>query len=282
MNKNPSYHVITLEVAATEQDSAQGILYQNGCLGLEEETVIENKVKLRCYFDAQGVLSEFTPQILSWLPQAQITHATSIDLNAITAMIPTFEPVEIMEGIFIIPPDDVPHTQTISEGQTLIIRPGMGFGTGRHETTQLVLRAMMTHGADSQTLLDVGSGSGVLSIFGKKIMHIPLVHAVEIDEHARVNAEENYILNSATDIIQYSGIQEIQGNVYDLIVANIISSTLIYLKPKIIQALSQKSVLILSGILETEKNEILEAFAEFKLVAMNQQKEWLSFVFVPA
>ncbi|EKD41454.1 MAG: hypothetical protein ACD_73C00718G0007 [uncultured bacterium] len=281
MNKNPSYHVITLEVPVSEQDMAQGILYQNGCLGLEEENANGNNVKLRCYFDAQIPLSEFSPQVLSWLPKATITHATSIDLNAISAMIPTFEPVEILDGIFIIPPEDVPHTQTITSGQTLIIRPGMGFGTGRHETTQLVLKAMMKHGAHAKTLLDVGSGSGVLSIFGSLILHIPLVHAVEIDEHARVNAGENYILNNTSEIIQYSGIQEIEGRVYDLIVANIISSTLMYLKPKITRAMSQKSILILSGILETEKNEILEAFSEFKLVEINQQKEWLSFVFIP-
>ena len=155
----------------------------------------------------------------------------------------------------------------------------MGFGTGRHETTQLVLAAMNQAGQKAQSLLDVGSGSGVLSIFGETILGINEIDAVEIDEHARENAAENYILNSIKHIQQYKNIKDILGKTYDLVVANIISSTLIFLKPKLISALKPGGTLILSGILDTEKKEITDAFNELTLKEVNQNKEWLAFIY---
>lgn len=279
MNKNPSYHVITLQIEAQNQEFIQGILYQNGCMGLEEESTSSTLTTLRCYFDALEPLSVFSPKIIQWVPQAEILQSTTIDLNAIQAMIPTFEPIEIAPDIFIIAPEDVPHKETITTGTTLIIRPGMGFGTGRHETTQLVIQAMLKWGKNVESLADIGSGSGVLAIVGEKLLGLKQIDAIEIDLHARENAIENFELNNTKHIKQGSNIREITNKCYDLVVANIISSTLIFLKKNLISAVKENGYLILSGILETEKEEIINSFSELKLIELTQQKEWICFVF---
>lgn len=270
------YHVITLEIPQSESDVSQGILYDHGCLGLEEKELI-NWVWLKVYFEATVPLSQFLPSLQKILPYAQKINGTTIDLSSPIFRPITFEPLELVSGVWIIPPEDMPTETKVTSGQTIIIRPGMAFGTGRHESTQLASFQISSLKPLPQTLLDIGTGSGVLAIYARKL-GIKNVMAVEIDPHARENALENFELNHLADVPLYENIEKVQGH-FEVIVANIVTPTHLYLKDQMIDLLVSSGYLILSGIVREEEEEIEKAFVALEFVEKKKLNEWVSYCF---
>jgi ribosomal protein L11 methyltransferase len=151
----------------------------------------------------------------------------------------------------------------------------MGFGTGKHPTTKMCAEFIVENSTRAKSMIDVGSGSGILSILTKKL-GLELVECIEIDEQARENAEENLQLNNIK-LQTYTNIDDVKKS-YDLVVANIITPTLIALKT-LLEKLTQK-YLILSGILNIEEKIILENFSDnFQLVQKKTMDEWCAFLF---
>ena len=185
-----------------------------------------------------------------------------------------FVPVAI-GGFVVVPP------WRKDEG-SFVINPARGFGTGHHETTQLAAAQMIQLIEDTtpRTLLDVGTGSGILAIMAKKKSKNLSVVGVDNDPDAIENAIENADLNGVDDIsLAVANIAEIdEGS--DLVIANIISSILLVLRHDLIRL--TKKHLILSGILEKEKEKMIEAFQTNSLRftgSVTQKKEWIALVF---
>ena len=130
---------------------------------------------------------------------------------------------------------------------------------GTHPTTQLCLRWMEQNIVSGDSFLDFGSGSGVLSIFAKKLNCIK-VEGIEIDQKAIDNAKHNIKLNKV-NIPFHRSEQNIKKNSFDNVVANILSETLIDLSPKL--RLLTKKRLALSGILNNQVDRIIKKFSEW-------------------
>ncbi len=178
-------------------------------------------------------------------------------------------------GFTVVPP-------WLADQGDLIINPGEGFGTGHHETTALcgdMLRSLLTDRTIS-SLLDVGTGSGILAIAAKKMRPDLRVTAIDNDPDALRNAAENIEMNGLTGAIALSTtpLSRLRKR-YDIVVANIISSTLIALSPH----LQQKTLryLLLSGILHTEQRTFpaLMNFDGFRLASSVRRGEWMAFLF---
>jgi ribosomal protein L11 methyltransferase len=144
--------------------------------------------------------------------------------------------------------------------RTVVIEPAMAFGTGEHATTRGVTRLMQRIHPMALSVADIGAGSAVLSICAAKLGAERVV-AVEIDEDAIGNAEENVEANGVNDRVHV-----VQGDAaailpllapVDLVLANIISSVLTELLPVIFDSLSGGGSAILSGILEEESEAML-------------------------
>ncbi len=143
---------------------------------------------------------------------------------------------------------------------TVVIEPAMAFGTGEHATTRGVTRLMQQVTPMPKSVADIGAGSAVLSICAAKLGAERVV-AVEIDEDAIGNAEENVEANGVKDRVHV-----VQGDAaailpllapVDLVLANIISSVLTELLPVIFDSLSHGGSAILSGILQEESEAML-------------------------
>lgn len=164
----------------------------------------------------------------------------------------------------------------------IVINPARGFGTGHHETTKLsifLIQETLENDKEIKSLIDVGTGSGILAISALKIKPGIKVTAIDNDSDALENTFENVALNDLANAVNISSdpLFKIE-NPFDVVVANIISSVLYFLSDDL-KRLSSKW-LILSGILETETDGFIEkmGLGDFELVKKVKDNEWTGFL----
>ena len=159
--------------------------------------------------------------------------------------------------------------------------PGLAFGTGTHPTTQLSLTALEQTIRGNESVLDVGTGSGVLSI-ASKLLGASKVTAFDIDEMATRVAKENIALNPTIGEIEVYENNLLVGvdQKSDLIVANILAEILLQMPEDAYRNLNDDGSLILSGIIESKANEVKEAYEKvgFTLVERMTMREWNCFI----
>ena len=168
----------------------------------------------------------------------------------------------------------------------LLIDPALAFGSGHHESTNMCLALLSELARDGMSALDVGCGSGILSIAMKKLG--AKVSACDTDEQAvtatQQNAEKNGVQIDKIWLGSVSSLKE-QGSSataqpqFDLVVANIIADVILILSADLKKALKPGGKLVLSGILEKYKDRIEQVFSDLNFVQMKKQNEWLSFVY---
>ena len=167
-----------------------------------------------------------------------------------------FDEIIISKSLRIIPPW---VSKQGFEGNTIIIQPGSGFGTGTHPTTQLCLKWLQNDDMSGDSLLDYGSGSGVLAITAKKL-GASFVEGIEVDPKAIDNANYNAMLNGID--VQFHKIEEsLKDDRYDNVVANILSDTIINISPNL-KKLTRKR-LALSGILIDQVERVIDAYSDW-------------------
>jgi len=164
----------------------------------------------------------------------------------------------------------------------LTIDPKMSFGTGEHQTTKLMLKMLEKIVKPEMIVLDVGSGTGILSIAAIKL-GAQIAVAVDFDEICLENCRENSILNKVQNSIEIltGEIDLVKKNNFDLVTANIQKNVLIEIAEKIRERLSQNGLVLLSGLLESDRNEIENKYNSlgFQAVEIEQMDEWIAILF---
>lgn len=191
-----------------------------------------------------------------------------------------YEPTRITHDLTIVPSwtDYEPTT-----GEKVIrLDPGMAFGTGTHPTTKMSLFALSQVLRGGETVLDVGTGSGVLSI-ASSLLGAKEIYAYDLDEVAVRVAQENIDLNSNTDNIHVSANDLLNGITQeaDVIVANILADILVNLVEDAYRLVKDKGYLIMSGIIADKLDMVVAATQEagFFLETHLIQGEWNALVF---
>tara|TARA_B100000405_G_scaffold262908_1_gene198998 strand:- start:163 stop:1044 length:882 start_codon:yes stop_codon:yes gene_type:complete len=158
------------------------------------------------------------------------------------------------------------------EGNTIIIQPGSGFGTGTHPTTRLCLKWLERNDISSDSLLDFGSGSGVLAITARKL-GASFVEGIEIDAKAIDNANHNAMLNGV-DIRFHKTEESLKDHSYDNVVVNILSDTIINISPKL-KKLTRKR-LALSGILIDQVERVINTYSDWICLKVSEEiDDWV-------
>ena len=161
------------------------------------------------------------------------------------------------------------------------IVPKMSFGTGEHQTTKLVIQLLEKYLEPGARLLDVGSGTGILSIVAVKLGAKSAV-AVDNDEWCFENGNENCALNGVEEKIKIvlGEIKDIHESEFDLITANIQKNILILIAGEIKLKMNKKGMVILSGLLMNDEEDIVQAYMKFgfELVEKKQMDEWIALV----
>lgn len=160
--------------------------------------------------------------------------------------------------------------------RVILIQPKMAFGTGHHETTQIMLKAMKQLDFENKTVLDVGCGSGILSIYAS-LLGAKQITAIDIDTWCIENTQENALLNKINNITTHLGsIETLSESNFDIILANINRNVILSQMKEYYSRLNEKGFLLLSGFLETD-NTIIEHHIrtlELTIVEKNSLKEW--------
>ena len=182
--------------------------------------------------------------------------------------------------------EDVPKGM---EGKMVVnIDPGTAFGTGSHETTQLVIKQMDKYIKEGDRLLDVGTGSGILSVIGL-MLGASHVLGTDLDPNAIIATAENMEANDISselyeviegNIIDDKQIQDYAGyECYDVVTANILADIIIPLLSEIAVHMKVGGVIITSGIIDMKEQAVKDAFAandSFEILEVTYQGEWVS------
>ena len=165
------------------------------------------------------------------------------------------------------------------QGDELIIEldPGRAFGTGSHPTTSLCLKLMEENIKEGDSVIDVGTGSGILMIAADRL-GASEVYGTDIDELAVESANENLELNGITDAKVYLGnlVSVVNGKKFDVVVANILADVLLILLNDISKVVKEGGLVIFSGIID-EKCELLKKEVEalgMEILEIKADKEW--------
>ena len=180
------------------------------------------------------------------------------------------------------------ETDEMKGHPVLSIDPGTAFGTGSHETTRMVIRQLQKYVKKNDEILDVGCGSGILSVVALKY---GAKHALgtDLDPNAIIASEENAQQND----IKAEELQVIEGNIiddkavqdrcgyecYDIVCANILADVLIPLSSEITRHMKHGAYFITSGIIDSKEEEVASAFRsndELEIVEINHDGEWVN------
>ena len=166
---------------------------------------------------------------------------------------------------------------TSPETIAIVIPPSMGFGTGHHATTRLCLAALQAADPRGKFVLDVGTGSGLLAIAAAKLGATRAI-GTDDDADALQAANENLDVNNVTNVeFVVSDLMKHPLPTADIVLANLMGALVVRAASRLVQAVRPGGVLIVSGVLATERDEVRRAFADQTAVTVVQEDEWLCF-----
>jgi ribosomal protein L11 methyltransferase len=177
-----------------------------------------------------------------------------------------------------------PSWEPLGESSDIIIEidPGMAFGTGLHETTKLCAEFIKENIKKDDKIVDLGCGSGILSILAEKLGAKEIV-AADIDSASVKTAKKNFEINGIKNKykILEGTIDSIESFKADIFVCNIIADVLIDISDKIKNLLKEDSKLILSGIIKDRADDVLKSYTKqgYKLIEKKIMGEWVAYLF---
>ena len=196
-----------------------------------------------------------------------------------------YKPLSIGQRLYVVP--EWERDNPVPEGRSpLYLNPGLTFGTGSHASTQLCLEGVEAHTVPGKSVLDLGCGSGILSIAALCLGASRAV-AVDIDPKAVDVAYENAALNGigkdrytvlVGDVLSNGALREALGGGYDVVVANIVADVIIGLAPMLRQVLKPGGLFICSGIIKEREQDVVNALtaADYTILETKRKGEWVA------
>lgn len=282
LNEYPGWIEISININPITHEALSAFLFDMGCEGVVSESFADTT--MRAYRQFRGDIEEtrnrielFLHDIRAIFPEAK---DYSLKLERLeqqdwdTGWRKFFKPEQISEKLLILPVwEDAPSIT----GHIIRIDPGPAFGTGHHPTTRMCLMAMEEVAMPDQwAMLDVGTGSGILAIYGSKLGASEIV-AIDNDTEAIRWAQRNIEINETPVPIDLSiaPIEEINKQ-YSLVIANLILGTIIDLFDQLARVLAPNGLLILSGILREQVEDVEKRMVEkgLKTDRVKYMEEW--------
>jgi ribosomal protein L11 methyltransferase len=284
-----NYVRVVFETPAAMVDDAAALLIAEGALGCavggdHRSAHRRATLELQAYFErlSQSQLATIRHAMAATgmlaRPRRSPHRQVIADPGWATAWMDRFEPLRVGRRLLIVPPW---NSNVVTRRLKLVINPGQAFGTGHHPTTYgaLATLAKLCATRGFEQALDVGTGSGVLAI-AMSLMGVGRVSAIDIDALALENAGENALLNSLGGKIRFATtpLARLRRR-FDLITANILSSTLVGMASALTRLLASRGRLILGGILNREAAGVLSTYQpRLRCLGVRRDRGWSTLV----
>jgi len=250
---------------------------------------LDDETKIICYILIDNGPYEKLEAIKAFITEKNMLSADQLkdklkskkikDIDWIAQYQKEFKSVIVDNLVIKTPWDD----NSYPDKKVITLIPKMAFGTGKHETTQLCLRAVRSEVKPGMKILDLGTGSGILSIYAA-MLGATEIYGVDNDPEAIPNAIENAALNNISEDVYSvstgSMEQVTEVDYYDMVISNLIKEGILELFDRFVEVLKPGGTMILSGILDEQKSDMLEYFekkisADIDTIQLN---EWVCFI----
>jgi ribosomal protein L11 methyltransferase len=285
------WHALDLTFAKAAESAITPQLWNAGTTGLEVSEDQADLVTMRAYFDAAPDAAKLTDDIhkaLEFLhlpPSAlhAITPQTIADQDWLAEWKKGYEPMTI-GNLWLVTPSWKREQVDPADRILIQIDPGMAFGTGTHETTRGCLELLEKYWATTppeSSLLDVGTGTGILAIAAIKLQPKATVIGFDVDPEAITVAEENAEINCvAFDLtLETNRLSSYVGQTFDVVLANLTADVILPLAEDLAQVVKAEGILIVSGILNEQGDEVVQTLESLGLALLESKPdgEWVSF-----
>lgn len=277
-----------------DEDEISGFLFTLGSLGVCENlnfvqsdvrfnprVKMQNDLKLTAYFPVEAQSLDLIEKIKGRYAQASVSVVKADNKDWLEEWKKGYEAFELCDGAWVVPSwKPTPEQARIP----IYIDPGMAFGTGTHETTQICSR-LITEYLKTNTChsaFDVGTGTGILALLMSKL-GVKEILCSDIDPECIRVSNENFTKNKITNVKWSDDFSREEGK-WDLIVANIIDGVLLDLKSDFQNHCAPGTHLILSGIMLERDKEFIEKFRQdwpLKIRKRLAMKEWVGYWLSP-
>jgi ribosomal protein L11 methyltransferase len=270
---------------AKEREDQFGEIYQ-----LDPQDYPDEGVIIKAYLSVNSFLAETVDGIIEAINGLTL-HNIDIGKNKIsiievneedwaTAWKKYYHPVKISERFTIVPTWEV-YTPVNSDELIIELDPGMAFGTGTHPTTVMCIQALERTVKKGDRIIDVGTGSGVLSIAGA-MLGAEKITALDLDQVAVTTAKMNIELNHVQEIVEVSQNNLLEGIVepVDGIVANILAEVIVRFTDDASKIVKKDGYFIASGIIQTKKQDVKDALtkAGFEITETLLMEDWVALI----
>jgi len=279
-----SWNQLTFDVPDDLVDTVAGELCGEGVAGVwEAPSASEGLTRLVCYFPYRFNLEQLRTAIRpifarSGRPVPLISQSVVEECDWTEEWRKSYRSFPIADSFFVIPSWE--DSECPYDRMPVRIDPGQAFGTGTHETTQLTMEALERWIEPSHTVLDVGTGSGILAI-ASRLLGARLVLACDIDPVAVQVAQANIARNNEEDVYTFCGsLDAVAGESVDLLLANLTADVITSLFPEFQRVLRSRGLAVLSGILQEQRESVQDVIARhaFDVFEEITQGEWLAMI----
>jgi ribosomal protein L11 methyltransferase len=275
---------ITVDIHPMAHEALSAFFFDLGCTGVVSES-FEDRL-FRAYLPAEPGTRELRLEIHEFVkklgtifpeigsPEVCFGVIENRDWNSLWRKY--YRPLSISRKLTVFPAWEIVPAN--HEGVVIRIEPGPAFGTGEHATTRMCLKAIETCAPSGHwSLLDVGTGSGILALYGAMLGAAPVI-ALDNDPEALRWAAGNIALNNLSDVIRLSSapVTDIRER-FTLVAANLTLGTILELMPHLSAVPAPHGRIILSGVLEEQYQAVKDAlaWAGFHDVKVSQEEEWV-------
>lgn len=260
-----------------EVEIVSSLLFDLGALGIEERDA-STLLKSQAGEHTTTLVASFADDTAASAAHAEISRQWRAQIEHVVGDAwrdgwkAYFKPLRIGER-FVVRPSWEPYAPA-PEDLVITLDPGQAFGTGTHETTQLLLAALPGHVERGIRVLDVGTGSGILAI-GACLLGAAHVTAIDVDPLAVTATLENAAANGVSDRIAASATKvEAISEQFPLVLANIEARVLVPMAPVLSERVAAGGKLFLSGLLQPDMERMLAAYAHMRVIAQLEAGDW--------